>query len=278
MDYTESGGVSEMCKLNCFDGLIPHGGVEIVMFSDGFSDSNFGVKFNSDLSGTIHITSNEKGVVLDNSYGLNLTNDPVKFVLDQVTCGHSTTTLNVEVWHKDCRLNTFGLLLCMKLFGGSKLITKSNFLVGNQSYSVRSSYTRRKCTDYRLASSSAEYFVCVVTCPLRKITRIYKPIASVMFLPRETDGLSQFTQEYDEYGFPLHELFQIYFDVDPTQPITPDVIDKARKHFGIRDAHDYGVCTDPFSTSIYESVLYLMIKNTFPGTKSKPSKRRRARR
>ena len=57
----------------------------------------------------------------------------------------------------------------------------------------------------------------------------------------------------------MHELFQTYFDFDHTQPITPEVINKARKHFGIQDAHDYGVDTDVFCTSIFDSILQLMI-------------------
>ncbi len=86
-DYTEPSGLSEMSKSNRFEGLIPHGGVEILMFSDGFCASNFAVKLKSDLNGTIHISSNEKGIILENPYGLEPTQDPIKFVLDMVAGG-----------------------------------------------------------------------------------------------------------------------------------------------------------------------------------------------
>ena len=252
-DYTEPSEISEICKSNRFDGLIPHGGVEIMMFSEGFIPSNFAVKFNSDLEGTIHISSNEKGVILDNSYGLELTNSPIKLVLDRVTRGQVNTKLTVEAWSKDSRLQTFGLLFCMKLFCGNEIISRSTFLVETQSYSVRTSYTRRKCTDYRIASSPvAEYFIYVVVCPLKKIARIYKPVSSITLLPRKTDT---FIQTYDEDGFPVHDLLPPHFDFYPTQPITPDTISSARKHFG----RDLGIYTDPICTSIYDSFLQLMI-------------------
>ena len=147
----------------------------------------------------------------------------------------------------------------MKLFGG-EFIRNSKFFVGNKFYDVRAGYTRRKVTDYRLVSSSSvEYFIYVVISHSRKIARVYNPISGLAFLPRETHGLAHFTQEYDEDGFPVHELFQAYFDFDHTQPITPEVIKNARKHFGIQDAHDYGVDTDMLCTSIFDSILQLMI-------------------
>lgn len=258
-DCTEPNSLSETCKSNRFEGLIPHGGVEILMFSDGFCASKFAVKFNSDLNGTIHITSNEKGIILDNEYGLEPTNDPIKFVLDRVIGGLVSVKPTIEAWSKSCRLRTFGLLLCMKLFGG-ELIRNSKFFVSNKSYDVRAAYTWRKVTDYRLVSSSiVEYFIYVVVSRSRKLARVYSPISSVAFLPRETDGLANFTQEYDDDGFPVHELFRTYFDFDHTQAITPEVINKARVHFGIQDANDYGVDADMFCTSIYDSILQLMI-------------------
>ena len=260
-DYTEPSNPSELYTSNYFKGLIPHGGVEILMFSDGFGTDEFAVKFNSNFDGAVHISRNEEGVLLDNSYGLEFTKDPARLVLDKVTSGHMNTKPSIEAWSKNCRLSTFGLLLCMKLFGGNELISSLAFLVGEKSYSVRVSHTLRKCSDFHLTLSSnvSDYFIHVVTCRLKKITRVYKPIASSALLSRETPWISE-TQAYDEGGFPMSDFLQTYFDFNHiTQPINLELINKARNHFGIQDAHDYGFNADPICTSICDSFLQLMI-------------------
>ena len=259
-DYTEPKDPSELCKLNCFKGLIPHGGVEILMFSHGFGADEFAVKLNSNLDGIVNISRNEMGVIIDNSYGLELTNDPVKLVYDRVTSGHLNIRPSIEAWSKDCRLRTFGLLLCMKLLGGNEVIDSSTILVGGKSYSVRSSYTRRKCPNFHITSYSnaADYYINVVSCPLKKITRVYKPISSVVLLSRETSGSE--THKYDEGGFPVHDLIQTYCNFNqPMQFFNLDEINKGRKQLGIQDAHDYGFSADPICTSVYDSFLQLMI-------------------
>ena len=128
----------------------------------------------------------------------------------RLTGGAANTKLTIEMWPKDCRLRTFGLLFCMKIFGASELTGRSTFSVDNQSYSVRTSYTRRQCADYHLLSSTiADYIICVVTCPMKQITRVFQPIPTAALLPRKTGGASSCTQKYDTRGFTVHDQHQL---------------------------------------------------------------------